>query len=385
MTTFATSPVIIGDGAMPAAREYIVQNFGVSDGVLAVCDTNTEPIAKSVFGTTERYVFPGDAIADPELAAPLEERAAAKKLLVAVGAGTIHDLVRYTAHKLGLPFISLPTAPSVDGFVSGVAAMTVGGQKITFEAVPPLALFAEPSIFMSAPPELVAAGVGDMLGKYISLFDWKVSSVVTGERFDGDIYMLERDALEKVVSSEPGSPDFGVLLMRALVASGLAMQAYGSSRPASGSEHHLSHLWEMHCINEPVSALHGEKVGVATLILLALYREIERPVLRKNIYEREYLLPVFGRLTDGIIRENLPDPLDGITQQRLDMLASELQKEISSLPEPGLLKSFMNACGCKQTIASIELPAEPDFLFKTLEFAPYVRRRVTMLKLCRIC
>ena len=66
MTTFATSPVIIGDGAMPAAREYIVQNFGVSDGVLAVCDTNTEPIAKSVFGTTERYVFPGDAIADPE-------------------------------------------------------------------------------------------------------------------------------------------------------------------------------------------------------------------------------------------------------------------------------------------------------------------------------
>ena len=114
---------------------------------------------------------------------------------------------------------------------------------------------------MSAPPELVAAGVGDMLGKYISLFDWKVSSVVTGERFDGDIYMLERDALEKVVSSEPGSPDFGVLLMQCAVASGLAMQAYGSSRPASGSEHHLSHLWEMHCINEPVSALHGEKSG----------------------------------------------------------------------------------------------------------------------------
>ena len=71
---------------------------------------------------------------------PLEEARGGENCWVAVGAGTIHDLVRYTAHKLGLLFISLPTAPSVDGFVSGVAAMTVGGQKITFEAVPPLAL-----------------------------------------------------------------------------------------------------------------------------------------------------------------------------------------------------------------------------------------------------
>ena len=273
MTTFI--PPVIIEIYNAAARGYIVET-GVSDGACG-CDWNTEPIASQLLAP-ERYVFPGDAMADPERRC--RKRAAAKpigqRLAPALSMTLCSVTVRH--HLFHCP------APNVDGFVSGVAAMTVGGQKITFEAVPPLALFAEPSIFMSAPPELVAAGVGDMLGKYISLFDWKVSSVVTGERFDGDIYMLERDALEKVVSSEPGSPDFGVLLMRALVASGLAMQAYGSSRPASGSEHHLSHLWEMHCINEPVSALHGEKVGVATLILLA--SENRRPVLRK-IYTSE--------------------------------------------------------------------------------------------------
>lgn len=385
MKPFATSPVIIGEGAVRAAREYIAENFGGTQSVLAVCDTNTEPIATDVLCGAGRYVFPGSAIADPEITPPLEEIAKGKKCLAAVGAGTVHDLTRYAAHKLGMPFISIPTAPSVDGFVSSVAAMTVGGQKITFESTPPAALFAEPSVFMSAPAELTAAGVGDMLGKYISLFDWKESNIVTGERIDDEVYTLERDALEKVVTTEPGSAEFGVLLMRALVLSGLAIQAYGNSRPASGSEHHLSHLWEMHCINEPTSALHGEKVGVSTLLLLERYRSLDRFILRENLYTREYLYPVFGGLTDGIIRENLPDPLRDVTQEMLDGLVPELKNAMSELPEPEFVRSYMQACGCRLSLDSIGLPDTSDFLIKTLEFAPYVRRRVTMLKLCRIC
>jgi glycerol-1-phosphate dehydrogenase [NAD(P)+] len=385
MSAFMTSPVIIGDGAAQAARRYIFENFDACDNVLVVCDTNTEAIAISELPGADRHVFPGDVIADPEVALPLDERAANVKALVAVGAGTVHDLTRYCAHKLGLPFVSFPTAASVDGFVSGIAAMTVGGQKLSFPSIPPVALFAEPAVFMSAPQALTAAGVGDMLGKYISLFDWEVSTAVTGERFDAEIYALERDALDRLVAAEPGSPDFGVLLMQALVTSGLAIQAYGNSRPASGSEHHLSHLWEMHCINEPVPALHGEKVGVATLLLLGRYRAMERFRLKKNVYEWEYLLPVFGHLTDGIIRENLPDPLEGLTQERLDRLAPILRKIVSGLPDPDFVKSYMYGCGCKTAVASLGLPDTPEFIGLTLEFAPYVRRRVTMLKLCGIC
>jgi len=379
----ATSPVMIGDGAARAARKYISQNFA-EKSVLAVCDTNTEPIAKEVFDGIERFAFPGDVIADPELASPLSERAAAKKCLIAVGSGTVHDLVRHTAHELGIPFISFPTAPSVDGFASSVAAMTVSGQKVTFPSSPPVALFAEPEIFAHAPANLSAAGVGDMLGKYISLFDWRVANIVIGERIDGQIYALEQSALEKVAKAEPGSREFAVRLMGALVTSGLAMQAAGNSRPASGSEHHLSHLWEMHCINEPTAALHGEKVGVATLLLLNRYRSLEKFILRKNRYEREYLLPAFGKLTDGIIRENLPDPLSGLTQKTLDDKKGELQNAISLLPEPDFVRGLMASCGCKMTLASVGLPDTPEVVSKSLEFAPYVRRRVTMLKLCHI-
>lgn len=385
MTAFVTSPVVIGDGAAQAAREYIFENFGARDNILVVCDTNTEAIAVSELQGADRYVFPGDVIADPDLIPPLEVLASGKKALVAVGSGTVHDLTRYCAHKMGLQFISFPTTASVDGFVSGIAAMTVGGQKLSFPSAPPAALFAEPAVFMSAPPALTAAGVGDMLGKYISLFDWEVSTAVTGERFDAQIYALERDALDRLIAVEPGSQGFGVLLMQALVTSGLAIQAYGSSRPASGSEHHLSHLWEMHCINEPVPALHGEKVGVATLLLLGRYRALERFRLKNNVYELEYLLPVFGRLTDGIIRENMPDPLEGLTQERLDEISHKLRKIVSGLPDPEFVKSYMKACGCKTAIASLGLPDTPEFIGLTLEFAPYVRRRVTMLKLCGIC
>jgi Glycerol dehydrogenase and related enzymes len=385
MLEFITSPVNISGGATAAARVFISDSFGCAENTLAVCDTNTEAIVADAFPGIKRFVFLGNIIADPELAVPLEKAARGKRALVAVGSGTVHDLTRYVAHKLGLPFVSYPTAPSVDGFVSGIAAMTISGQKLSFPSSPPTALFADPAVFMSAPAALIASGVGDLLGKYISLLDWKISNILTGERWDEEIAALEQSAVDKLIKTEPGSREFGLLLMDALVTSGLAIQAYGSSRPASGSEHHLSHLWEMHCINSPTPALHGEKVGVSTLLLLERYRVIEHFTLRKNIYTRDYLAPVYGALTDGIIKENLPDPLGALTQRILDNAQPQLIKALCDLPDPGFMRDYMSACGCKPDLASIGLPDSDEFLRLTLEFAPYVRKRVTMLKVCVIC
>ena len=384
MLNFLTSPVIVGDGASRAAREYISGNFGGANNLLAVCDANTESIASSEFPGAERYVFPGDALADPELAAKLDEYAKKKRVLAAVGSGTVHDLTRYTAYKLGVPFVSFPTAPSVDGFVSGVAAMTVGGQKLSFPSAPPAALFAEPGVFMSAPPALTAAGVGDILGKYISLCDWKISNILTGERWDSEVATLEQRAVDNLVAASPGDHHFGVLLMEALVTSGLAIQAYGNSRPASGAEHHLSHMWEMHLINAPTDALHGEKVGVSTLLLLDRYRALDKITLRNRFYTTDCLSPVFGPLTDGIIRENLPDPLDGLTPEHAGACFPEIRAALNTLPDPRFVRDYMAASSCKLGLASIGLPDSPEFICKTLEFAPYVRKRVTLLKLCVI-
>ena len=101
-------------------------------------------------------------------------------VLLAVGSGTIHDITRFIAHKRGLPFVSVPTAASVDGFVSTVAAMTWNGCKKTFPAVAPVLVVADSDIFSRAPHRLNASGFSDLLGKYTALADWKIAHAVTG-------------------------------------------------------------------------------------------------------------------------------------------------------------------------------------------------------------
>lgn len=355
--------------------------------ILTVCDANTLRYAETALGDTRRIVFPGDAAATDTEARKITDAASRTRTvcLAACGAGTVHDLTRYAAHGLGLPFVSFPTAASVDGFVSNVAAMTVGGRKITFPSTPPAALFADPDIYAAAPPELTASGVGDIVGKYISLFDWKTGHIITGEPVDDEIYALEEEAVMRVMQAGAGSPGFTKLVMDCLILSGMAIQYMGNSRPASGAEHHLSHLWEMHCINPPTPALHGEKVGVSTLLVLEEYWRLAAEGIRFEIpddyFSHGYLEPAFGYLTDGIIAENMPDPFAGITPARVDECAPKLTELIGKLPEPEFIRAYLKKCGAKTALGEIGLPETGDFVSLSLRYAPFVRRRLTLLKL----
>src|SRR5699024_3620735 len=104
-------------------------------------------------------------------------------VLIAVGTGSIHDLTRYSAYKMQIPFISMPTGASVDGFVSTIAALTIKGMKKTLPAKSPLYVLADTDIFAKAPYRLTASGISDLMGKYTALMDWKISHLVTGEYF----------------------------------------------------------------------------------------------------------------------------------------------------------------------------------------------------------
>ncbi len=196
--------------------------------------------------------------------------------LIAVGSGTIHDIVRFAGHRSGIPFISVPTAPSVDGFTSAGAPLIIRGIKKTVPAVPPTAIFADLNILMQAPQPLVAAGFGDMLGKYTSLFDWKFSHLTAGEPYNEQAALITERALASCVqyAGEIGQrTEAGITaLMTALIESGIAMLLFGQSHPASGAEHHLSHYWEMEYLRRGHRALlHGAKVGVACAEISRLY------------------------------------------------------------------------------------------------------------------
>ncbi|MEF2964885.1 sn-glycerol-1-phosphate dehydrogenase [Paenibacillus sp. M1] len=198
--------------------------------------------------------------------------------LIAVGSGTIHDIVRFAGHKCGIPFISVPTAPSVDGFTSAGAPLTIRGMKTTVPAVSPTAIFADLDVLMRAPQRLVAAGFGDMLGKYTSLFDWKFSHLTGGEPYNEQAAEITERALASCVRHAReigGRTQEGITaLMTALIESGIAMLLFGQSHPASGAEHHLSHYWEMEYLRRGRRALlHGAKVGVACAEISRLYHD----------------------------------------------------------------------------------------------------------------
>ncbi|RKP54004.1 sn-glycerol-1-phosphate dehydrogenase [Cohnella endophytica] len=197
---------------------------------------------------------------------------------VVLGSGTLHDIVRFVSSRVGKPFVSVPTAPSVDGFTSAGAPIILRGFKQTIYTGAPVALFADPDIYGKAPQTMVAAGFGDMIGKHTSLFDWKFSHAVGGEAYCPATAALTRETLQWCEDAQEsisaGSEEGVKRLMEALLLSGLAMLLFGASHPASGAEHHLSHDWEMELLRrKSKQLLHGAKVGVACAIIAEKYSE----------------------------------------------------------------------------------------------------------------
>ncbi len=268
---------------------YPVFRAGVAGcRVLLVSDENTcryaAPFAEKLRGygiAAEEFVLPArEPVADEATCATVEARAkGACDYVLAVGAGTINDIVKYVTFRLGLPCGVLATAASMDGYASGVTPLIRKGVKVTENAHTVRDILLDTEILRTAPPPMTGAGVGDILAKYCCLTDWKLASLLKGEAVDADAMALMRGALEGCVAALPairagGSAGLGEL-MRALLVSGYAMVLAGNSRPASGAEHHMSHFLEMDFLRrgKPVP-LHGIKVGLGTLVSLHLYKRI---------------------------------------------------------------------------------------------------------------
>ena len=178
--------------------------------------------------------------------------------------------------------------------------------------------------------------------------------------------------------------------MYALILSGLAMQMVGNSRPASCAEHHLSHLWEMEVINGHLDALHGEKVSVGMMLVLKEYKRIAQAIRQglcqvKTYEPQEALLEeTFGKkgLLDGIKKENDPEPLLEIDPARLFESLSDIAELIEELPDENEMLRLLNIAGCKKSVYDIGLKEE--IIPLSLRLAPYVRRRLSFLRISRL-
>lgn len=386
-----TKKCVIEKGCMKNAMRIIREN-GITGVSVAVYDTNTYRAVNIVHPEADyEVILPAEGLHADNHGVALLEGMLPEKLdyLLAIGGGTIHDLTRYCAYHRNVAFVSCPTCASVDGFCSSVCAMTWNGFKKTFTAKAPDLVIADVGIIAEAPMFLTRAGFGDMIGKYVALTDWKLGKLLLCEFFCQRIYDLTLSATNDLLKLADGirtkDPEAYEKLIYGLLLSGIAMQMLEYSRCASGAEHHISHLIEMnpegfHCV---CNALHGEKVGVGTLIALKEYQRICREGAEFTDYRKEdpeRVREYFGeRLSGSILNENKRDCCEGLTGRKLNENREKIASIIGKTPSVEELTRIYDSLGLKKTLTDVGV--EEAKLTEIMDHSPLVRNRLTLMRL----
>lgn len=253
---------------------------------LIVSDVNTRcfslPVLSLLRGVGCRiaeYRFPEKhLVPEIENLTDLQERALDCAYILGVGSGVVNDICKYVSSVTEIPYGILATAPSMDGYVSSVSALYKHGKKVTLPSTVPQDVLIDTEILRNAPLDMIVAGAGDMIGKYTSLSDWKLAHALTGEFYDADIVARMERALALCIRSadrlSARDPSAVSALIEGLILSGAEMQNAGNSRPASGSEHHISHYLEMAGERRGIDfAPHGIKVALGCLVVTYLYHK----------------------------------------------------------------------------------------------------------------
>jgi len=269
--------------------------------IFAVSDVNTEKYLLPLLEEIKPFVkdirtltFSDEELVPDEHAyGKMEEELGDADWILVAGSGTLNDLGKYVGAKMGKPNSTLATAPSMDGYISTVAAIMTEGRKVTLPAQAPKDVLIDPEVVATAPGHMVGAGVGDILGKYNSILDWKLANFKNGEPVNEESVALTLKAVDDVLANMDKilgyDPEGMVYLMDALITSGYAMVIAGNSRPASGGEHHTSHYLEMDFVKKGLPVpLHGIKVGLGTLVCISIYRWLKAKNVQFNGCEKVY-------------------------------------------------------------------------------------------------
>ncbi len=332
------------------------------------------------------------------LATSLQAEAA---LPIAVGSGVINDLVKYAAELAGTPYVCVPTAASMDGYAASGAALRDGGFKRTFACAAPVAIVADLDVIATAPAIMAGWGYGDLVGKIVAGADWILADALGVEALNPGPFAMVQDNLAGWLSNPTGvrHGEAKALdgLMRGLILSGLAMQAHGNSRPASGSDHQFAHLWEMEEVavgGVPVS--HGACVGIGCLSMLAAYEWLlGRDLSQVNPAECAAALPSTDTLAAEVtssfplsfmaanasveVAAKSADPQ--VIEKRLQVLLREWPQIAAGLrrrlPEPQTVRRWLEAAGAPATAKAIGVPRDKHA--RDYARARLIRRRFTGL------
>jgi len=366
-------------GAVDTLPEIVRQSDGRAHRTVVVADERTwnvcgrqaAEVLKKAGGEVGQVIVPDQRnsgpVCDDVTVRPLVEqlRGMHTDLVVAVGSGVINDLCKWASFQLGVPYLVVATAASMNGYSSANVAPTVAGVKLLIEAQPPVAVLAEPAVIEQAPREMTAAGFGDTIAKHQSNTDWVVNRLLLDEyycKFCASIAAgIEPLYLDHPEDIRDGRREAIRGLFEALFWTGMAMTLVGTSAPASGGEHLLSHTLDMMAqVRGERHDLHGRQVGIGTLFSAALYQRVlatDTPALQSlppAVDERFWSVPSVAKA----VAEQY-----ALKQPRLESIRHKLaQREVwdqlraaiaAQVKRPETIQSWLRRAGAAVTSADI--------------------------------
>lgn len=394
--TFDTKVVEIESGLTQKTGK-ILKKAGFPTKLLFVADNNTLKASEGIVEALEsegfvlkKIIYDNMKYAKVESVNELKAFSSDIDGIISVGTGSLNDICRVTAHDLKKRFCIFATAPSMDGFASDTAPIIENNFKNSWKASQPEVILADTKILAASPAELKAAGFGDMVAKYIGLCDWRIANVLIDEYYCPAVAKLTEEAIEKIVALadkvQGNDEEAAGAIMEALVLSGLAMKLALSSRPASGAEHVVSHYLECYKLARGIwPEFHGKKVGVASVFVNRLYRNIADRVETiaphaDNTNWEEVYKAFSPEQLDEVKRINNPTITDKVDVTRLKESWQKIREIIyETLPTDEQLKSIMDKAGAPYTLDQINVSEE---LFnQSLRFHPYMRYRILLTRL----
>ena len=405
-----TSKVIIENGAISRLAE-VIKEFGF-DNAFIIADKNTYAAAgERVVNALEsggikykKYVFNDDSLEPNESNVGLAVMNFDPKfdVVVGVGSGVINDISKIVANVSGKKYIIVGTAPSMDGYASATSSMTMQGLKISLNSKCADVIIGDIDVLKNAPVKMMISGLGDMIAKYTAICEWRISNLINGEYYCADIAQLVRDSLKKCTDNADGllSGDENATkaVFEGLVLCGAAMKFAGVSRPASGIEHYLSHIWDMRGVGfgTPVE-FHGIQCAVGTLISVKLYENVKRivPDKQKAIEYAgkfdfsdwaEKLREFVGKGAESMIALEEKEKKYDIAShaKRIDVIIENWDKILKiideELPDIKETEELFDKVGLPKTMEEIGLNGE--ILPMTFKAAKDIRDKYVLPRLC---
>lgn len=283
-----STDVIIGEGVIDKLPE-VLEKFS-AEKIYLVADKNTYSVAGEYVNDMleksgkkiVKYVFDCDKVIPDEtsVGSAIMHYDADCDAIVAVGSGVINDICKIVANVSGKPYIIVGTAPSMDGYASASSSMERAGLKISLNSKSPEVIIGDINILCEAPIKMMVSGMGDMLAKYVSICEWRIANIITGEYYCEEVAELVRVALKKCTDNASGllkrDKEAVKAVFEGLIISGAAMEYAGVSRPASGAEHYISHVLDMRGLAfKTPTDFHGIQCAIGTLACIKLYEALK--------------------------------------------------------------------------------------------------------------